>query len=184
MQSVCPTKHQYLIVIGSAVLLSAVCFLLQHFQLMSRDLVLVLWLVFLLLLSRLKSYLATRTTRRQRVRGLLRLVASQIVQDLRERRHENQQFELMIELTQRNSIETIDGEYVSTLPHVHAINASSCCICLDVIEKGQILTVLPCTHKFHSSCVDTWLLQRPVCPFCKSSVIIDQDTDSSFDNLA
>jgi hypothetical protein len=123
-----------------------------------------------------------RRQRRQRARGFLRQVASQIVQDMRgDSRLTEQEFQLLIELTQRQPTDRIDYDFISTLPHVQATATSSCCICIDVVEKGDCLTVLPCTHMFHSSCVDSWLLQRPVCPLCKSNV--SQDTDSSYESL-
>lgn len=40
-----------------------------------------------------------------------------------------------------------------------------CSICTEDFEKGQDLRVLPCDHKFHSECVDPWLLNvSGTCP--------------------
>jgi hypothetical protein len=40
-----------------------------------------------------------------------------------------------------------------------------CSICTEDFEKGQDLRVLPCNHKFHSECVDPWLLNvSGTCP--------------------
>ena len=41
-----------------------------------------------------------------------------------------------------------------------------CCICLD-IDNIQIWSILPCGHKFHGSCISTWLLTNQSCPVCR-----------------
>jgi hypothetical protein len=44
-------------------------------------------------------------------------------------------------------------------------NSLGCSICTEDFEKGQDLRVLPCDHKFHSECVDPWLLNvSGTCP--------------------
>jgi hypothetical protein len=45
-----------------------------------------------------------------------------------------------------------------------------CSICLDK-DSTQTWTILPCCHKFHGSCVSTWLLTRQTCPICRSNII-------------
>jgi Ring finger domain len=44
-----------------------------------------------------------------------------------------------------------------------------CCICLD-INNIQPWSFLPCGHKFHSSCVSTWLHNHPTCPICRCDI--------------
>ncbi|XP_038077453.1 E3 ubiquitin-protein ligase Zswim2-like [Patiria miniata] len=40
-----------------------------------------------------------------------------------------------------------------------------CRVCLRGYSIGQVLRRLPCRHKFHTSCIDPWLLhQHPTCP--------------------
>ncbi|XP_022080049.1 E3 ubiquitin-protein ligase Zswim2-like [Acanthaster planci] len=40
-----------------------------------------------------------------------------------------------------------------------------CRVCLRGYSVGQVLRRLPCRHKFHTSCIDPWLLhQHPTCP--------------------
>ncbi|GAQ85803.1 hypothetical protein KFL_002550100 [Klebsormidium nitens] len=46
-----------------------------------------------------------------------------------------------------------------------------CCICLGQYKDGDELRELPCTHHFHSSCVDQWLKINASCPLCKSDMI-------------
>jgi len=46
-----------------------------------------------------------------------------------------------------------------------------CGICLVEYEKNQAIRMLPCSHHFHSGCVDTWLQQYlNRCPFCQVTI--------------
>lgn len=47
-----------------------------------------------------------------------------------------------------------------------------CGICLDEYSQGQEVTILPCKHVFHRTCIDDWFNSRrhslATCPLCKS----------------
>lgn len=45
-----------------------------------------------------------------------------------------------------------------------------CSICLEDVQSGALMRVLPCTHKFHKTCIDSWLKQRATCPICQKSI--------------
>ena len=48
---------------------------------------------------------------------------------------------------------------------------TTCAVCLDEYEDGDALLELPCGHRFHSSCIEEWLLkQSSLCPLCKTDV--------------
>ncbi|XP_008795582.4 receptor homology region, transmembrane domain- and RING domain-containing protein 1 [Phoenix dactylifera] len=56
--------------------------------------------------------------------------------------------------------------------------SSTCAICLEDYRVGEKLRVLPCRHRFHALCVDSWLtMWRTFCPVCK------QDARTGIANL-
>ncbi|KAG5275842.1 hypothetical protein AALO_G00125160 [Alosa alosa] len=52
----------------------------------------------------------------------------------------------------------------------NANGQSDCRICLSEYVEGEDLTILPCNHNFHSSCVNEWLQQSPTCPMCRTQI--------------
>ncbi|XP_021736798.1 E3 ubiquitin-protein ligase At1g63170-like isoform X1 [Chenopodium quinoa] len=45
-----------------------------------------------------------------------------------------------------------------------------CCICLAAYVDNDELRELPCTHLFHTECVDKWLKINASCPLCKLEI--------------
>ncbi|KAA3488633.1 E3 ubiquitin-protein ligase RLIM-like [Gossypium australe] len=43
-----------------------------------------------------------------------------------------------------------------------------CSICLESFGEGDVLTQLPCGHRFHFACLDPWLRTCGDCPYCRS----------------
>ncbi|KAJ0229775.1 E3 ubiquitin-protein ligase RHY1A [Hirschfeldia incana] len=46
-----------------------------------------------------------------------------------------------------------------------------CSICLESFTSGDVLTSLPCTHSFHSSCLNPWLKACGDCPCCRRAIV-------------
>lgn len=46
----------------------------------------------------------------------------------------------------------------------------SCSVCLEEFGEGQQLCTLPCLHKFHADCIQTWLKQKATCPVCQQKL--------------
>ncbi|XP_034693479.1 E3 ubiquitin-protein ligase AMFR-like [Vitis riparia] len=47
------------------------------------------------------------------------------------------------------------------------LEGESCTICLEELSGGSKVTVMPCSHVFHGSCIIRWLKQSHVCPICR-----------------
>lgn len=45
-----------------------------------------------------------------------------------------------------------------------------CPICLMQIDKKDIVRKTPCTHSFHSNCIDSWCAKNLNCPVCRSDL--------------
>lgn len=49
---------------------------------------------------------------------------------------------------------------------------AECSICLNDLDEGDAVRKLPgCSHTFHKSCIDLWMLRRADCPLCKCKVL-------------
>lgn len=59
---------------------------------------------------------------------------------------------------------TVDQEMLGTDGKVE------CSICIEDVELQTEVTVLPCTHWFHSNCIELWLSQHNTCPHCRRSI--------------
>lgn len=42
-----------------------------------------------------------------------------------------------------------------------------CVVCLESFKMGK-----NCSHTFHVRCIDSWLLNTPICPICRTSTAL------------
>jgi hypothetical protein len=54
-----------------------------------------------------------------------------------------------------------------------AVGGESCVICLDDFTHSQVLSVLPCNHRFCPACIKQWLEISSLCPCCKRDATVD-----------
>ena len=47
---------------------------------------------------------------------------------------------------------------------------AECSVCMDNVELGTEVTVLPCSHWFHEECVGAWLKEHDTCPHCRQGI--------------
>ena len=72
--------------------------------------------------------------------------------------------------------EVIDQTTTQTTLIVDA--EGNCSVCQDQMKKDEIVRTLGCTHVFHKTCVDPWLLSRSVlCPTCRHDIREDMPND-------
>ena len=48
---------------------------------------------------------------------------------------------------------------------------AECSVCMDTVEIGDEVTVLPCRHWFHGECVGAWLKEHDTCPHCRQGIM-------------
>ena len=69
---------------------------------------------------------------------------------------------MLLRLDERVQRKTLNTNILNTLPtievdqiHLH----DQCSICMETYLLGQQLKLLPCTHIFHSNCIEKYLIE-------------------------
>lgn len=61
-------------------------------------------------------------------------------------------------------------KYVSLTVEASA-EVEPCCICQEEYIDGQGLGIPDCEHEFHTACIKQWLMQKNICPICKTTAL-------------
>lgn len=51
---------------------------------------------------------------------------------------------------------------------------TDCRICITDYVDGEKVTTLPCGHRYHKECIETWLMKKAECPICRKSIKADK----------
>ncbi|KAJ6821487.1 uncharacterized protein M6B38_391300 [Iris pallida] len=82
-------------------------------------------------------------------------------------------YEMLLALDENNDNAGASESRINNLPQsVIQIDSpeETCAVCLEAPALGDTIRHLPCLHKFHKECIDTWLRRRASCPICKSDI--------------
>ena len=89
---------------------------------------------------------------------------------------DNMTYEELLELEERmgNVSKGLTEEKIKSLPQEWFKKGKyledKCVVCQYEFKDGDKVKVLPCKHCFHPECIDEWLKNQKVCPFCKKEV--------------
>ena len=56
---------------------------------------------------------------------------------------------------------------------------AECSVCMDSVELGDEVTMLPCKHWFHGECVGAWLKEHDTCPHCRKGIMPKDGPDAA-----
>lgn len=147
---------------------SLTCILLLYSEIIAPDTLVLAWVFTSLSLSLARLYFISIRRRTSTHDRLVELITLQISTEMN---REISDYEDLLALDEM--VENRRGasqELINTLPHILAADESECNICLDTITVQEKVTILTCTHGFHSECVDQWLKIKSCCPVCKTNL--------------
>jgi len=94
--------------------------------------------------------------------------------ELMDRDFNENDYEMLLALDEDLPTRSINPELISQLPDQEVTSqeledspSQSCSICLEKYEVGEETKSMPCLHKFHSKCINKWLMMKGTCPICK-----------------
>lgn len=66
---------------------------------------------------------------------------------------------------------------IEAMPRLESLSLKGehCAVCLEGYERGGEAREMPYKHKFHSSCIESWLKVQGSCPICRFGMPIVKD---------
>ena len=89
---------------------------------------------------------------------------------------DNMSYEELLALEERmgNVSKGLTKEQIDKLPKEKFLKSKyiddKCIVCQYEFKNYEKVIVLPCKHCFHPDCIEEWLKNQKVCPYCKSEV--------------
>ncbi|XP_042903433.1 E3 ubiquitin-protein ligase RNF13 isoform X2 [Parasteatoda tepidariorum] len=80
----------------------------------------------------------------------------------------------------RNRLSSRQIKQIPTAKFTKGDQYDVCAICLEDYNEGDKLRILPCSHAYHTKCIDPWLMHnRRNCPLCKRKITFGDSGDDS-----
>lgn len=66
---------------------------------------------------------------------------------------------------------------IEAMPRLESLSLKGehCAVCLEGYERGGEAREMPYKHKFHSSCIESWLKVQGSCPICRFGMPVVKD---------
>lgn len=121
-------------------------------------------------------YLSRKEYNKNMKNGANTVLSLRQINELQTRELTPEDYELLLLLDSTVKPKTIKKNVVKEFPQIEVTDkwlreesesgtSNKCSVCLSDFELGETLKVLPCSHFFHSNCIDHWLLHSSIrCP--------------------
>jgi hypothetical protein len=63
-----------------------------------------------------------------------------------------------------------DNKTIVSFKSRQTVNFQECVICLEYMKNQEILTMIHCSHMYHTKCLERWILINNTCPLCDIKV--------------
>lgn len=75
-------------------------------------------------------------------------------------------------LSEETILKCMKQRKYASLEFKAASDVEPCCICQEEYAEAEDLGTLDCGHDFHTDCIKQWLMQKNICPICKTTALV------------